>query len=42
VTSTYATYQSMTRDMARTTTQVENEPQVKRETEYYLANLGKV
>jgi hypothetical protein len=42
VTSTYATYQSMTRDMARTTTQVENEPQVKRETEYYLANIGKV
>jgi hypothetical protein len=41
VTSTYATYQSMTRDMARTTTQVENEPQVKRETEYYLANIGK-
>jgi hypothetical protein len=42
VTSTYATYQSMTRDMARTTTQVENEPQVKRETEYYLANIGNV
>jgi hypothetical protein len=42
VTSTYATYQSMTRDMARTTTGVENEPQVKRETEYYLANIGKV
>ena len=42
MTSTYATYQSMTRDMARTTTQVENEPQVKRETEYYLANIGKV
>lgn len=42
MTSTYATYQSMTRDMARTTTQVENEPQVKRETEYYLANIGNV
>jgi hypothetical protein len=28
--------------MARTTTQVENEPQVKRETEYYLANIGTV
>jgi len=42
VTSTYATYQSMTRDMTRTTTQVESEPQVKRETDYYLANIGKV
>lgn len=42
MTSTYATYQSMTRDMTRTTTQVESEPQVKRETDYYLANIGKV
>jgi hypothetical protein len=42
VTSTYATYQSLTRDMARTTTLVENEPEVQRETEYYLANIGKV
>jgi len=42
VTSTYAAYQSMTRDMALTTTRVEDEPQVKRETDYYLANIGKV
>ncbi|MGN6469403.1 MAG: DUF1217 domain-containing protein, partial [Rhizobiaceae bacterium] len=42
MTSTYATYQSLTRDMARTTTLVENEPEVQRETEYYLANIGKV
>jgi hypothetical protein len=40
VTSTYAAYQSMTRDMALTTTRVEDEPQVKRETDYYLANIG--
>jgi hypothetical protein len=42
VTSTYASYLSLTRDMARSTAQVENEPQVQRETDYFLANIGNV
>jgi hypothetical protein len=42
VTSTYAQYQMLAANMTRTTTQVENEPQVQRETQYYLANIGKV
>lgn len=42
MTSTYAQYQMLAANMTRTTTQVENEPQVQRETQYYLANIGKV
>jgi hypothetical protein len=42
VTSTYAQYQMISSNMARTTTQVEDEPVVQRETQYYLANIGNV
>jgi hypothetical protein len=42
VTSTYAQYQILSSNMARASTQVEDEPQVQRETQYYLANIGKV
>jgi hypothetical protein len=42
LTSTYVTYQSITRDMASSTNRVEDEPAVQRETDYYLANIGKV
>jgi hypothetical protein len=39
---TYAGYQMIARDMDKSLQRVKNEPQVDRETQYYLANIGKV
>ncbi len=42
VINTYMNYQLITRDMAKSLERVEAQPMVQRETEYYLANIGKV
>jgi hypothetical protein len=39
---TYTNYQTISRDLARSISNVKNEPQVARETKYYLENIGKV
>ncbi len=40
--STYLSYQLVTRDLDKSIGRVEDQAAVKRETEYYLANIGKV
>lgn len=40
--NTYTNYQVIARDIAKSIARVESQPMVKRETEYYLANIGKV
>lgn len=40
--STYLSYQLVTRDIGKSLDRVEDQVAVKRETEYYLANIGKV
>ena len=40
--NTFLSYQLITRDMEKSIDRVEAQPVVKRETEYYLANIGKV
>lgn len=40
--STYVSYASITRDLSLSLKRVEQQPFVKRETEYYLENIGKV
>lgn len=40
--STYLSYQLVTRDIARSLDRIESQPMVQRETEYYLANIGKM
>ena len=40
--NTFLSYQLITRDLAKSIDRVEAQPVVKRETEYYLANIGKV
>lgn len=40
--STYASYQSIASNMDRQLKAVQNEPQVQRDTQYYLANIGNV
>ncbi len=40
--NTLSSYQLITRDIERSLTQVENQPVVSRDTEYYLANIEKV
>lgn len=40
--NTYTSYKLITRDMAKSIDRIEAQPMVKRETEYYLANIGKV
>jgi hypothetical protein len=42
VINTFLSYQLITRDLAKSIDRVEAQPVVKRETEYYLANIGKV
>src|SRR5690554_4057574 len=42
VINTHMSYKQVTRDMARSMERVENQPLVKRDTEYFLANIGKV
>jgi len=42
VVSTYMSYQLVTRDIGKSLARVEKQPMVQRETEYYLANIGKV
>jgi hypothetical protein len=42
VINTLSSYQLITRDIERSLTQVEKQPMVSRETEYYLANIEKV
>jgi hypothetical protein len=42
VVSTYASYKLITRDIDKAISRVEKQPTVKRETEYFLANIGKV
>jgi len=42
VLSTYLSYQLVTRDLGKSLGRVEDQVAVKRETEYYLANIGKV
>ena len=40
--STIADYTRLTTDMSKSLTQVEHQPDVSRDTAYYLANIGKV
>lgn len=40
--STIADYTRLTKDMSKSLTQVEQQPDVRRDTAYYLANIGKV
>lgn len=40
--NTYTSYQLIARDIPKAIGQVESQPMVKRETDYYLANIGKV
>ncbi|HEY4192733.1 MAG TPA: DUF1217 domain-containing protein [Mesorhizobium sp.] len=40
--NTYTSYQLIARDIPKAIGQVESQPVVKRETDYYLANIGKV
>ncbi|MGB3901330.1 MAG: DUF1217 domain-containing protein [Mesorhizobium sp.] len=40
--NTYTSYQLIARDIPRAIGQVQTQPAVKRETDYYLANIGKV
>ncbi|MEO4001546.1 DUF1217 domain-containing protein [Mesorhizobium sp. CAU 1732] len=40
--NTYLSYQLVTRDLNKSLARVESEPIVKRDTEYYLENIGKV
>ena len=40
--NTYTSYQIITRDMSKSMQRVENQPLVKRDTEYFLENIGKV
>jgi len=40
--TTFASYQLIVRDINKSISRVENQPLVRRETEYYLANIGKV
>lgn len=40
--NTHMSYKLITRDMERSMTRVENQPLVKRDTEYFLANIGKI
>jgi hypothetical protein len=40
--NTYTSYRMITRDMAKSLDRVESQPMVKRETDYYLQNIGKV
>ena len=40
--NTFLSYQLITRDMEKSIDRIEAQPVVKRETEYYLANIGKV
>jgi hypothetical protein len=42
VLNTYTSYQLITRDIDRSLEQVEEQPSVKRETEYYLANIPNI
>ena len=42
MTSTYTNYQLVTRDLPRSIDNVKRQPDVARETEYYLANVSKV
>ncbi|MEO3384902.1 DUF1217 domain-containing protein [Mesorhizobium sp. CAU 1741] len=42
VISTHMNYKLITRDMERSMDRVENQPLVKRDTEYFLANIGKI
>lgn len=42
VMNTLTSYQLISRDMSRSIDRIEAQPLVKRETEYYLANIGKV
>lgn len=42
VISTYTSYQLITRDIGKSIQRVENQPIVKRDTEYFLANIGEV
>ena len=40
--NTYTSYLLIARDIPKAISQVETQPMVKRETDYYLANIGKV
>ncbi len=40
--NTYTSYQLIARDIPKAIGQVQTQPMVKRETDYYLANIGKV
>ncbi|MGI6851739.1 DUF1217 domain-containing protein [Mesorhizobium sp. 1B3] len=40
--NTYTSYKLITRDLAKSIDRIEAQPMIKRETEYYLANIGKV
>ncbi|TGU45262.1 flagellar biosynthesis protein FlgF, partial [Mesorhizobium sp. M00.F.Ca.ET.186.01.1.1] len=40
--NTYTSYQLIARDIPKAIDQVESQPVVKRETDYYLANIGNV
>ncbi|HWK67435.1 MAG TPA: DUF1217 domain-containing protein [Rhizobiaceae bacterium] len=40
--NTYTSYMLISRDLAKSIDRIEAQPMVKRETEYYLANIGKV
>lgn len=40
--NTYTSYQLIARDIPKAISQVETQPMVQRETDYYLANIGKV
>lgn len=40
--NTYTSYQLVTRDLNKSLARVESEPMVKRDTDYYLENIGKV
>ncbi|HEU4987629.1 MAG TPA: DUF1217 domain-containing protein, partial [Rhizobiaceae bacterium] len=40
--TTYLSYQLITRDISKSMSRIQSQPMIQRETEYYLANIGKV